>query len=698
MKNNHLRWLYLSFIVLLIVLQGVFINYWYEKTLDDIGFNAINISKAVANSIDIKQYEELLTQRKKTDYFYQMQNFFQRVQQKTGVKYIYVEHKLSDTEIEYIFDAEKDSFGEKDENSTPNAHISKNSFSTRLQTYSVWGTLISGFTPLINKEGKLVGAVGVDVDQSFFYKEFRSRIIKIFLYCITMILLFSILINRLQREITTRKQAQADLLNTTDALRNILNNTNQGFLTFGQDLLIDVEYSAKCEKFLGEEICYANFAKVIFQNDEHQATFLEKILKDILSEKDEVRRSIYLPLVPAEVIINNRHIELEYKIIKDSSEPSSTEKFMVILTDVTEKYLLQKQRDHEKKVLSMVVRAVVNRNDLLEYIKDYRYFYLHKFPDILNSNNSLHNILSELFIPVHTFKGGFSQLEMISVVDALHKFESQLSELKQEIDHMSALDLKQLLQGYDLAEWLDKDLNLLKNILGEDFLNQEPLIEESKLVLLEEKLRKVLSPEEYSIVLRETRKLRHKPFNTLLHSYPQYTLKLAERLEKQIYPFLIEGGDFPVDISHYRNFTKSLVHVFRNSIDHGLETTDERINSGKDEFGRITCAVNLIDNFITVNITDDGQGINIDTLKAKALEKIIYDEETINKLTNKEALELIFLEHLTVKEDVTKISGRGIGLSAVRRELDKLGGRVEITSKLGEGTEILFFLPLKEEL
>lgn len=222
--------LYTISFLIIIILQGVFIKYWYQKTLNDIGREAMTITKTVANAIDISEYEKIVNSREKNDYFDKMQIFFRNVQVNTGVKYVYVEHKISDSELEYIFDAEKDSFGEIDELSDPGAHDQKESFHTRVQSFQVWGTLVTGYTPLVNKAGDIVGAVGADIVADSFYSELIYRMIIIILYSLTMIILFSVIIYvTLKQEIKERKKTEKKLLRTTISLRNLLNNAGQGF-------------------------------------------------------------------------------------------------------------------------------------------------------------------------------------------------------------------------------------------------------------------------------------------------------------------------------------------------------------------------------------------------------------------------------------------------------------------------------------
>ncbi|MFC1555358.1 ATP-binding protein, partial [candidate division KSB1 bacterium] len=219
-----------------------------------------------------------------------------------------------------------------------------------------------------------------------------------------------------------------------------------------------------------------------------------------------------------------------------------------------------------------------------------------------------------------------------------------------------------------------------------------------KIVEIERKMMLCLSPVELNLMLPRMRKLRYKSFRELLKSYPEYVLSLAERLEKQINPFSIIGDDVYVDPDKYEQFAKSLVHVFRNMIDHGIETPEERVENGKDEFGNLNCFISKNDSDLILIIGDDGSGINTDKIKEKAVSSGMYDNKTITKLSREELTDLIFKDEISTKDKTTEISGRGIGLSAVKKALDNLDGRISVDSVKGKGTTFIFTLPVAKSL
>ncbi|MBC7960415.1 MAG: chemotaxis protein CheA, partial [Vallitaleaceae bacterium] len=120
----------------------------------------------------------------------------------------------------------------------------------------------------------------------------------------------------------------------------------------------------------------------------------------------------------------------------------------------------------------------------------------------------------------------------------------------------------------------------------------------------------------------------------------------------------------------------------------------DRVDCGKPENGEIHCHIENNGNHFILNISDDGRGINVETLRKKAIEKGIYTELEANNLSNELMLETIFLDAFSTKKEVDIISGRGVGLPAVRSEVERLGGKIQVDTEIGKFTRFKFVLPV----
>jgi chemotaxis protein histidine kinase CheA len=323
---------------------------------------------------------------------------------------------------------------------------------------------------------------------------------------------------------------------------------------------------------------------------------------------------------------------------------------------------------------------------------------------ILKSDISKAEKYADIYRNVHTFKGNFAQFNFIHLPKELHELENGLSKINKNSEEVEK-DICELFNNCRCNDALKKDMSIITTILGDEFLKQKNKIhiDEEQIKTLKG-LTEIISSEvseevrEKSIqeIVSNINTLCFVPLKQMLNSYPEYTYKLAERLEKSIYNFRIEGSDIRVNPQKFLAFTKSLVHVFRNAVDHGIESPDERIEANKDETGKIMCSIDYIGEEIGISIQDDGRGIDIQKVKEKAVQKGIFSREGVENLTKEEIVRLVFGDDFSTKEKTSEISGRGYGLSATLKELHRIGGEAEVTTTKGKGTIFTFKFTTKE--
>lgn len=185
--------------------------------------------------------------------------------------------------------------------------------------------------------------------------------------------------------------------------------------------------------------------------------------------------------------------------------------------------------------------------------------------------------------------------------------------------------------------------------------------------------------------------IRMLPISFVFSRFPRLVHDISSKLDKKIVLKLV-GENTEVDKAVVELINDPLVHLIRNSLDHGIEMPADRIAAGKPETGTIELKAYHRGGHIVIEIIDDGRGLNKDKLLAKAIEKGLVEEN--NLLTEKQIFELIFMPGFSTAEQLTDISGRGVGMDVVRRNILSLGGNIEIISELGKGTTIAIHLPL----
>ena len=188
-------------------------------------------------------------------------------------------------------------------------------------------------------------------------------------------------------------------------------------------------------------------------------------------------------------------------------------------------------------------------------------------------------------------------------------------------------------------------------------------------------------------------KVRMLPISQLFNRYPRLVRDLTHDSAKKV-NLKLRGEDTELDKMVVEELSDPLIHIIRNAIDHGLESVQERKDSGKPEAGTLILEAYQESNHIVIEVMDDGRGIDPQQVKAKALERGVVSKEEADRMSPQELMRLITMAGFSTAEEVTDTSGRGVGMDVVKRNIEKLNGALEIDSKLGVGTRIRLKIPL----
>jgi two-component system chemotaxis sensor kinase CheA len=192
---------------------------------------------------------------------------------------------------------------------------------------------------------------------------------------------------------------------------------------------------------------------------------------------------------------------------------------------------------------------------------------------------------------------------------------------------------------------------------------------------------------------RAVMKTRMQPIGRLFQKYPRMARDLARSLGKEV-ELVLEGEDTELDRAMIDDLSDPLVHLVRNAVDHGVESAAERAVSGKAARSTVRLSACQEGDHVAIEIRDDGRGMNPEILRRKAVEKGLIDADAANRLDANQCLHLVFLPGFSTKDQVSSISGRGVGMDVVKTGIEKLNGRIEIDSEMGVGTLFRISLPL----
>ncbi|MCR4687333.1 MAG: chemotaxis protein CheA [Lachnospiraceae bacterium] len=188
-------------------------------------------------------------------------------------------------------------------------------------------------------------------------------------------------------------------------------------------------------------------------------------------------------------------------------------------------------------------------------------------------------------------------------------------------------------------------------------------------------------------------KVRMVPIESVVNKFPRMIRDLSKKLDKKMELYMT-GEDTELDRTVVDEIGDPLMHLLRNSADHGLESAEKRAERGKPEVGSIFLDAYQDGNNVVIEVKDDGNGIDVEAVKAKAVEKGKITPEQAETMTDKEAIDLLFQPSFSTAKEVTDVSGRGVGLDVVKSKIEALSGEIEVRTKLGEGSVFSIRLPL----
>jgi len=239
-----------------------------------------------------------------------------------------------------------------------------------------------------------------------------------------------------------------------------------------------------------------------------------------------------------------------------------------------------------------------------------------------------------------------------------------------------------------------KRLDAIVNLIGELVLSRNRL-KTLRVRLRDEELDRAVSTLDIATARLQSAVMRTRmqPVGKVFSRFPKVARDVARNLAKEVELELV-GAETELDRNLVEALADPLVHLVRNAIDHGIETPELREAQGKPRNGHVRLSAQQEGDYVSIEVQDDGAGIDPEKLRAKAREKGLIDPEAAARLSSEECLHLVFLPGFSTKQEVTDISGRGVGMDVVQSRIRELSGQIQIQSELGRGSRFLIRVPL----
>ncbi|MCO4783074.1 MAG: GAF domain-containing protein [Candidatus Cloacimonetes bacterium] len=541
--------------------------------------------------------------------------------------------------------------------------------------------------PMCNMEGKVIGVIQVLNKKVGGFIDEDIDLLSALCTPAAVSLESTILFNQMEKLVAIKTK---DLQFALDSNRNILENIDNGILILNDKLNICDGFSKSCESLLdSNKLLDSPIGDFSFQSVNGFEPFDKKQMIDwLIYGFDNPEMDSWEDLSSENCFsINEKILKITFQRIFSSDQVSL---MMVIITDFTKTYHLELEMEKKSVEAKLQMEAILAMTQLGHKAST------ENFTDIQNTMQNLNTLYSskefdldkinEAFRSIHTLKGHCATIGLKSFSDLIHTEEDfwmdyrnrQTISSKELLERKTVLsEFLQLLESYyDLRQKLfSSDNSDSIQIPGLPF---NELLDNFKQTNKADIKKFLLQFKEYSVIY-------------ISKSLEQIVKQLSQETNKIVQWKALETEDF-IPEKIWKPLSAIFGHLIRNSMDHGIETPDIRLKQNKPEIGTISFSYKATKKLHKFLLKDDGRGIDLIKVKQKAIDKSLIQEE--DQIIEKEAIDLLFHPGFTTTDQISALSGRGVGMDAVKQVVSDLNGTISLTQKTGIGLEVTIEIPV----
>ncbi len=476
----------------------------------------------------------------------------------------------------------------------------------------------------------------------------------------------------------TQKEFAEELASINQQNKEILDNLREAFFIVQSDLRIGESTSASCRSLFGCDIGCRELGQAL-NLAENKEDYIRLTMEQLF--ENFMPLEVTMGLFPTRVSTQDGKIlDLKYTLVSDKDQ--TPKKVIVVATDMTEGVRREKQFVKKMKLVNCLFSILQNHSAFEDFLYDFK-------RDLATMRESMHR--ETVLRILHTIKGNAGVYHMDFMSRRIHSIETLIT--KSEMDDPQFFAYIQTVV-YDIEKRMERFIDKHHAILGMSYRapKRDQYIVTGRQIKNLTQIASDIEKLGKTALLDEISALRYRPLSILSSSLVQVAKRTAKKLNKKVHVG-IEGGEFRGDLEMLSPLFRNLVHIINNACDHGIEATEDRASSQKPPVGHINISFKPHDHGLGISIEDDGQGMSRDRLIEVARHKKLMTDAELNKLSDEQAFHLIFLDGFSTSATVSDTSGRGVGMSAVKAEIERLGGEIHIHSVEGKGTRFSLFIP-----
>jgi signal transduction histidine kinase len=453
------------------------------------------------------------------------------------------------------------------------------------------------------------------------------------------------------------REREESLGKRNQEMRLVLNNVGQGLLVIDRDARVGPERSAVVDTWFGPPDADSTFIDLLARMDGLVSAGFAAAWDQVIS--DFFPLEVALAQLPSRLRTDRAMYDISYRPILDSSEAMSS--VLVVITDITSIVAHESERAEQSDILEAATQLIKDREAFLTWMADARVL----VAQIIDAETE--KPLRQL----HTLKGNAAVFGLSGLASRTNALEEVLADGRA----LTAQDKTDLAQG--LERLLDRVSALLttpsagSSVVADDMYNA--LVDQVK------------AGASQKAILQTLESWKFEPTEKALTRLSEYAKKVSEQLGKKIEVDVVSNGlRLP---QRYDSIWSTMTHLVRNAVDHGIESPETRVARGKGGSGTLRLETRKADEGVYIVVSDDGGGIEWERVRTKAHSIGIASESQVD-LEN-----ALFNDGFSTRDVASEISGRGVGLSALKDEVVKMGGVIQISSSIGKGAEFACFVP-----
>lgn len=468
-------------------------------------------------------------------------------------------------------------------------------------------------------------------------------------------------------------------------IQAMIDSLDQGLFVFDKDLKCSPIFTRACVSLFDKDPTGKDYVQLL-DLDESQTERFQKWADILFSERIPFESATQLGILEKTYgdsleDPNFKVLQLHYHPMRGEDE--TIQNVVTVATDKTDEVRAIEESRKKERYVEMIFKILGSKRQFIDFIAEVEN-YLRELDELLVED--VVN-LDQAMLIYHSLNGGFGMYGVDALVSEARECEQTIVDMKKE-----GLVFKDLLivQKDGFKSKFTTFKQEIFSTLG--FSSNTFEVDAAVILHLQELISRV-DNKELQFVFEE--RIMKVPVEEFLTPYKNLLPALGEKLGKEFAPLHVENGELRVSPDRFKEFFAILVHLFRNCADHGIEAPEVREERGKSIEGQISVAASLDRErqLLTIEVSDDGGGIDPERVRRKLRERY-PDDPRVDAASDQEIIYRIFDQDFSTAEQVTTISGRGVGMSAIKDYVEGIAGKIEVISEVGKGSRFTFVLPL----